>query len=1156
MKKNQKCKIKLLLFSLFIFIPLFMHATTQNDVVVSLDYTNAPLGKVLNEIGRQASLRIVYNTKDVSPDQLVSVKVNQQKLSAVMANLLKNTNARFTVKNDYLVLYSAKNTEVVAEAAQQNKRIVKGLVSDEFGEPLIGVSVLVKGTTTGTITDIDGNYSIEIPNDNAVLEFSYIGYQKTALSVAGASSFNVVMKEDAQVLGEVVVTAMGISREAKTLTYAAQTIKNDEVTRIKETNFINSLQGKSAGLTITPNNTGAGGGASKIVLRGSTSILGTNQPLIVIDGVPMQDGMGSQVTDGIAYGGGRSGDDLLSTINPEDVESMTILKGPNAAALYGSAANNGVIVITTKSGASGTVKVDVSSTTSVETMAMYPHTQQIFGISDGNQWSAWGPEIGTRSEDDIASAPYLMNSPRNAVKDFFNLGVTLNNGVTLSGGTENSRTYFSYNNTYQTGLIPNNDFRRNNVMFKEAFSLFNKRVNISTTLNWIHQKTNNAPVVGKALSTLYPLYRTPADIDMRYFRNNYKHTGTMADNIVSDPEKGNPKLAGQPVQTWNWYDQYLNNPYWVANMYNDVKKRDRILANITLDAIIWKNIKYQTRFSVDYVLQNGLNEEYAGMNRVGFDYVGGKYYSSDSRTSDIYNDHMVSYNERFNDKIDVNVAAGTSFTRHYSRNTSITTNIDTCGVPNAFVPQNSKYSRPNNPNGSATSANDSWNYSDWSTAVFATASIGLFDKIYLDGSYRLEWAQAFQQFAKGNGYKSFDYYSAGINVLIDKFLPRLDWLNQLKWRGSWSVVGNPIPNDFYGRQNYNYITGAISTRTPLFENPRPETTTSFETGFDVWLFENKFNFDITYYNSTLRNQFLYVSTANGESKPVNTGKIRNYGLEFSAAYRFSFNHDWHWQTGFNVAWNDNLILETYKTPSGAPYIVELGTNAFKIKYIEGGHYGDIYVNSFARDENGHIKINGVGDYENAVPVMESGKYETYVGNTASPVTLGWNNTFTWKNLTLYFLIDGRVGGKVMSLTEPDLDLYGLSERSAQDRLTGERIIQNGKEYILKELPDGSGNKIPVENYYTTIGAYPMEDHVYNATNFRMRDISLSYAFPSLFGKQRGMTAQFSIKNAFFIFKDSPVDPDISVSAANGYSGIDCYSLPTTRSYALTLKFNF
>lgn len=1156
MKKNLKYKIELLLFSLFLFVPLSMHATAQNDVAISLDFSNVPLSKVLNEIGRQTSLRIVYNTKDVNPDQIVSVKVDYQKLSSVMKNLLKNTNAKFTIKDNYLVLYSSKDVDVVNETTQSNKRIIKGLISDEFGEPLIGVSVLVKGTTTGTITDIDGNYYIEIPNDNAILEFSYIGYQKATLSISGATSFNIILKEDAQVLNEVVVTAMGITREAKTLTYAAQTIKNDEVTRIKETNFINSLQGKSAGLTITPNNTGAGGGASKIVLRGSTSILGTNQPLIVIDGVPMQDGMGSQVTDGIAYGGGRSGDDLLSTINPEDIENMTILKGPNAAALYGSAANNGVIVITTKSGVSGTVKVDISSSTSVETMAMYPQTQQTFGLSDNNQWSAWGPEIGTRSADELASAPYLMSSARNAVKDFFNLGVTLNNGITLSGGTENSRTYFSYNNTYQTGQIPNNDFRRNNVMFKEIFSLFDKRVNISTSLNWIHQKTNNAPVVGKALSTLYPLYRTPADIDMRYFKHNYQHAGTMADDIVSNPTKGNPKLVGQPVQTWYWYDQYLNNPYWVANMYNDVLKRDRLMGNITLEAKIWKNIKYQTRLSIDYVLQNNLNEEYAGMNRTGFDYVGGKYYSSDSRTSDIYNDHMVSYNDRFDDKIDINAAVGTSFTRHYSRNTSITTNIDTCGLPNAFVPQNSKKSRPTNPNGSATSAYDSWNYSDWSTALFATASIGLFDRVYLDGSYRVDWSQSFQQFTQGSGYSSFDYYSAGINILIDKFLPKLDWLNQLKWRGSWSVVGNPIPNTLFARQSYDFSNGTVNTRPPLFDDPKPETTTSFETGVDVWMFDNKFNFDLTYYNSVLRNQFLNVTTANGESKPVNTGKIRNYGLEFSAAYRWNIGRDWRWQTGFNIAWNDNRILETYKTESGTPYIVEMGTNAFKVKYIEGGRYGDIYVNSFVRDENGHIKISGADDYETAVPQMESGEYKTYVGNTASPVTLGWNNTLSWKNLTLYFLIDGRVGGKVMSLTEPDLDLFGLSERSAQERLNGERVTQNGKEYILKELPDGSGNKVSVENYYMTIGASPMEDYVYNATNLRVRDISLSYNFNNLFGKNRGLTAQFSVKNAFFIYKDSPVDPDISVSAANGFSGIDCYSLPTTRSYALTLKFNF
>lgn len=1046
-------------------------------------------------------------------------------------------------------------------AAEQSSTVATGVIYDELDEPMIGASVVVVGNPAkGSATNIDGEFSIKDVKIGTKLQITAVGYNPMTV-VWNGTPLSLKLETNSKQLEEVVVTAMGIQREAKTLTYAAQTIKNDEVTRIKETNFINSLQGKSAGLTITPNNSGAGGGASRIVLRGSTSILGTNQPLIVLDGVPLSDGMGSQVEDGILNGGGRSGDDLLSTINPEDIENMTILKGPNAAALYGSAANNGVIVITTKSGSQGTVKVDISSSTSIDTKAMYPRTQTIFGISDNNQWSAWGPKIGTRSDDELAAAPYLMSTPRNAVKDFFQTGITLNNGITLNGGTEMSRTYFSYNNTWQRGMIPNNDFLRHNITLKESFSLINKRLNISTSLNWINQKTNNSPVVGKALSALYALYRTPADIDMRYFKNHYSHPGTWADVIVSDPDKGNPKLVGQPIQTWYWYDQYLNNPFWVANMYNDAVKRDRLLGNATVSFDIWRNIKIQTRLNVDMVLTDGLNEEYASLNRVGFDYLGGRYYSSHSRTSDIYNDYMLTWNDRFKDKFNVNVALGGNFTRHYSRSTTISTGIDTSGIPNAFVPQNSKKTRPNNPNGSATGASDSWDYTDWSSALFATASLGICDMVYVDGSYRLEWAKSFQQFTGGGKYKSFDYYSAGVNVLLDKMIGKVDWLDQLKWRGSWSVVGNPIPNNMFGRQSMSFSTGVIEPRPELFDDPKPETTTSYETGIDMWLLNNKLNFDITYYNSTLRDQFLYVTTAEGRSKPVNTGKIRNYGLEVSVGYRWAINRDWNWTSNFNFAWNDNKILETYKTESGAPYIVEKGPNAFHIKYIEGGRYGDIYVNSFARNEDGTIKMTGVNrdgtiDYENAAPVMTSGKYETFVGNTTSPVTLGWNNTINWKNLSLYFLIDGRIGGKVMSLTEPDLDLFGLSKRSAADRLNGEVVTQNGKEFILKELPDGSGHKVSVENYYTTIGALPMEDHVYNATSFRMRDISLAYTFPNLFGKSHGLTAQFSVKNAFFIYKDAPVDPDISVSAANGYSGIDCYALPTVRSYALTLKLNF
>lgn len=1056
-------------------------------------------------------------------------------------------------------------------AAPQGANTATGVIKDEFGDPMIGATIRVAGNPAqGAATNIDGEFSIANVKPGTKLQITSVGYKPMEV-VWNGTALDIDMELNTQQLDEVVVTAMGITREAKTLTYAAQTIKNDEVTRIKETNFVNALQGKSAGLTITPNNSGAGGGASKIVLRGSTSILGSNQPLIVLDGVPMQANQGTQQgADGIINGGGGSSDDILSTINPEDIENMTILKGPNAAALYGSAANNGVIVITTKSGAAGEVKVDISSSTSIDQIAMYPKTQRVFGATaslltgESSVLGAWGPKIGTREADAIASKPYMLNSARDGIKDFFETGLTLNNGITMSGGNEFSRTYFSYNNTYQKGVMQNNKFMRHNVMLKETFSLFNKKVNISASLNWIHQKTNNQPNTGKTLSALHALYRMPADVDVRYFKNHYKHAGTMNDIIVSDPETGNIKLIGQPVQTWDWYDKSLNNPYWVTNMYNKENKRDRILANLTADWTIWKNLKYQTRLSIDMLMDESQYETWAGMYEAGWLTTGGQYSSGNSRSSDIYNDHMLTWNDRFKDKFDVNVAVGGSFSRHYDRSKSVGVNIDTVGVPNAFTVDNG-YRWVQAPDGSLikihqSAASDSWGYKDWNSALFATVSVGLWDKVYLDGSYRLEWAQSFQQFTQGSGYKSFDYYSAGANVLVDKFLPRMDWLDQLKWRGSWSVVGNPIPNQLFARQTLNFGTGAISSRPPTFENPQPETTTSFETGIDMWMFNNKFNVDLTYYNSTLKNQFMYITTASGESKPVNTGKIRNYGFEFSAGYRWAINRDWTWQSNVNFSWNDNKILETYDPGDGRDYTVEMGNNAFKIKYIEGGKYGDLYVNSFSRDDNGNIRLSGEG--LDARPAMEGGTYSTYVGNTTSPYRLGWNNTVTWKNLTLYFLIDGRIGGKVMSYTEAERDLFGLSQRTANARLAAmkdpalQAFDKAGNMVPLMYLPDGSGRTVPVENYYTTIGAAPMEDHVYNATSFRMRDISLSYVFPNLLGRGKALTTQFSVKNAFFLYKDSPVDPDISMSAANGLQGIDVYALPTLRSYAITLKVNF
>lgn len=528
MKKNLEYRIKILLFSLFLFVPFLTNATAQSEIVISLDFANAPLSEVLNEISRQTSLSMVYNAKDVDPNRKVTIHANREKLSKVMTDLLKNTNTTYSVRDNHLVVYSTKETPTVHSTMQQKQRTIKGTVSDEYGEPLIGVSVLVQGTTTGTITDIDGNYTLEILNDEAVLEFSYIGYQKISLRVAGASSFNIIMKEDAQQLNEVVVTAMGIERKEKSLTYATQQVKGDELMKVQDANFVNALSGKASGVTITPSAGGAGG-ASKILLRGNKSILGNNSPLIVIDGVPMTNNVNGQTGfDGgsnLTYSSTSEGSDPLSLVNPDDIESLNILKGANAAALYGSAAANGVLMITTKKGKEGRISINVSSSATFDRPLLTPKIQNVYGATvdptaETLSVDSWGKKLSDLTADELNySGAKLRNTASNDdVNDFFRTGATFNNSISVSGGTETVRTYFSYANSYSDGMMRNNNYKRNTLSFRQSYSLFNKKLNVDLSLNYVQAKTKNRPGGGTVMNPLYDLYRMPRNVDLNYYK--------------------------------------------------------------------------------------------------------------------------------------------------------------------------------------------------------------------------------------------------------------------------------------------------------------------------------------------------------------------------------------------------------------------------------------------------------------------------------------------------------------------------------------------------------------------------------------------------------------------------------------------------------------
>ena len=678
MKKNLEYRIKILLFSLFLFVPFLTNATAQSEIVISLDFANAPLSEVLNEISRQTSLSMVYNAKDVDPNRKVTIHANREKLSKVMTDLLKNTNTTYSVRDNHLVVYSTKETPTVHSTMQQKQRTIKGTVSDEYGEPLIGVSVLVQGTTTGTITDIDGNYTLEILNDEAVLEFSYIGYQKISLRVAGASSFNIIMKEDAQQLNEVVVTAMGIERKEKSLTYATQQVKGDELMKVQDANFVNALSGKASGVTITPSAGGAGG-ASKILLRGNKSILGNNSPLIVIDGVPMTNNVNGQTGfDGgsnLTYSSTSEGSDPLSLVNPDDIESLNILKGANAAALYGSAAANGVLMITTKKGKEGRISINVSSSATFDRPLLTPKIQNVYGATvdptaETLSVDSWGKKLSDLTADELNySGAKLRNTASNDdVNDFFRTGATFNNSISVSGGTETVRTYFSYANSYSDGMMRNNNYKRNTLSFRQSYSLFNKKLNVDLSLNYVQAKTKNRPGGGTVMNPLYDLYRMPRNVDLNYYKENYyiengKWTSNEQSYFDSKNNKwttGTVELTG-PKQEWAYWQNGMNNPYWMVNTRNSISEEERAYGYISANYQIIDGLKIQGRLSLDRTKMKGTSERMATTWNISAMEDYGMYGQDLNWINEVYVDALLSYDKQIKD---FSISATTGWTGH------------------------------------------------------------------------------------------------------------------------------------------------------------------------------------------------------------------------------------------------------------------------------------------------------------------------------------------------------------------------------------------------------------------------------------------------------------------------------------------------------------
>ena len=973
---------------------------------------------------------------------------------------------------------------------------VSGVVMDKDANmPLIGCNVVEKGTTNGTVTDLDGNYTLEV-GDNATLQFSYLGMSTLEEPLNGRTVINVDMVSDSQKIDEVVVTAMGIQRKAKSLTYATQQVSNQELTRAKDANMINSLQGKAAGLVITPNATGAGG-SSKIILRGNKSAFGNNQPLIVVDGIPMNNPKTTQLEGEYE---GRDGGDALGNLNPDDIASMNVLKGASAAALYGSMAANGVIMITTKRGRDGAARVDFSSNITIETPLAAPRLQGRYGaIKNGDQLSAksWGERIN----DNDSEAKDRLN-------DFFRTGSTYINSITINGGTERVQSFMSYANTTALGMLPTNDFQRHNMTARETFKLFKDRLTLDASLSYITQKATNRPHGGTYINPLTGAYTFPVNGNWQDYKENFE---------VYD--------GARNLNAQNWYtslDDFTANPYWVLNRIKSKEKRDRIMASITgkLKVTDWLNI--QGRLSVDNTFDRFERKWHATTYEAWAPKGNGRYRQERFDAKQFYGDLMANFNKTWNEKWELNASVGTSFMQTQVQNMILDSDKLGLVLPNVFLPENIG----GNGNQKTTNPKKRLN------SVFGTVQFGYNGMIYLDVTGRNDWASSL---AYTNNFSYF-YPSVGLTLLLNEMIPMSEKINLLKVRGSYSVVGNDVEAYItHPMDHYNLGQLEPNTKQP-FTEMKPEKMHSMEFGLDLAMFDSRLNFDITYYKTNNKNQYFSIDAplASGyESYYINAGNIQNTGFESSISYRWDFNSDWSWKPEFNISYNDNKIKElSDKLKDG----VQLGSGAgvrFMLK--EGGSFGDIYGKSLKR-ENGTIVTNG------GAPVLGE---EEYLGNVNSDWHMGFGNTITYKDFNLYFLIDGSFGGNVVSMTQSYLDSFGVTEVTADARDNGGVDLGDGTMMDAQKFYEATAGKDKA------VGEY-----VYSATNIRLRELSLGYTFRNLLGASKNLNLSFVARNLFFFYKDSPFDPALSVSTANGWQGFDSFGMPASRSYGINLKVTF
>ncbi len=1048
---------------------------------------------------------------------------------------------------------------------------IKGTVTAaDDGLPLAGVAVTVKGTTLGILTDASGAYSLSVPENVSVLTYTFVGMKTVTETITGRTTIDVVMETDMLGLDEVVVTALGITREKKALGYAVQEVSGKDLANSEETNIVNALQGKAAGVQIT-RASGAVGSSAQILIRGIKSF-GDNQPLWVVDGTPISNSAtGANQWSGVDFGNNAS------DIDPETIESISILKGANAAALYGSRARNGVVLVTTKRGKAGKIRVSLSNSTSFDQLAWLPTYQNSYGqgvngseflwkelsapgepyegmsyqefahrfsfryvdgIGGGqndNADESWGPRLDAGLKLNQYFAPFdpslsLMEnldrtaapwvSHPNNVRDFFQTGITTSSSVSMEGGTESMTARMTYSNVLERGTIPNTDQKRNQINLSTVMNL-SPKMKVDVALNYA--KTNNDNLPGQGYSEQNIMQSIGGwfgrQVDMKQLKDNWE---TFMPN-------------GMP---YNWNSNYHNNPYWTVYKNLASRDRERIYGNATATYQLTTWLSIMGRYGMDYYTEARKQVVHEGSIDANYG-TGGYFWQNNRDNRETNADLFLNFQKDFGSLLQVSGNLGTSY-RNVKYN-YMYLGADMLTVPNFFVVSNVQGA----PGTSMSKSEFEQN------SIFGSLNLGYASQLYLDFTARNDWSSTLPKEAW-----SYFYPSASLGwIFTETFGLTGSAFSFGKLRASWAKVGSDT-SPYRLSAPYTASTPAYDGNTQFaYPNTlppiglKPEFTTSMEAGLEVKFFDNRFGLDLAYFNNITNNQIITANISGSSgftSRVINAGEIQSKGVELQLYADIVRTKDFGWRTTIN--WSKQKTMVNELAEGVTSYVLNSSWSPTTIEARPGEAFGQIYGIAYQRDDNGNKLLDGGYEIPTDAPVVCGNIMPKWLGSI--------NNSFNYKQFTANFQIDAKWGGDIYSVTKWFGDYAGITETTVANGIRENGIIADGI-----DINTGQKNTIAVDpmEYFDNYWGYT-EPAVIDGSYFKLREINFGYDVRIRNHMISNLNIGLFARNVAVLYlhpsNDIRIDPETGYGTGTDALGIEQYQLPPVRSMGFKLRVDF